>query len=197
MITAYYTYLWLRKNGTPYYVGKTARLSRAYGGGRHSVHRPLDKDRIVVQDWPSEEDAISAEMLLIACYGRMDNGTGMLYNHTDGGEGSSGQKQSAETIRRRASQIRGRARQECVRKAISASKLGKKNPSYKARGERHWNRGLTRSEETRRELRAKRALQDMSYRRKSVCKRGHERTPDNTDTKRSCRLCKRLLRGAL
>jgi hypothetical protein len=76
----FYTYLWLREDGTPYYVGK-GRGRRAFRKGSPSI------DRVLIQAFPSEEDALAAEIFLIAYYGRKDLGTGILRNLTDGGDG--------------------------------------------------------------------------------------------------------------
>ena len=78
----FYTYLWLREDGTPYYVGK--------GSGRRATRKRRGsptKDRIIVQDFLSEAEAFEAEKILIAYYGRKDIGTGILINLNDGGEG--------------------------------------------------------------------------------------------------------------
>ncbi len=80
-----YTYLWLREDGTPYYVGKGTG-SRGFYSSAHFVNCPPDEARIVIQEWDSEQEAFDAERLLIACYGRKDLGTGCLRNRTDGGE---------------------------------------------------------------------------------------------------------------
>lgn len=80
----YYTYMWLRENGTPYYVGK-GQDDRAF----HQFERqfpPPDRSRILIQEFPSEEDAFFAEIFLITYYGRKDIRTGILRNLTDGGE---------------------------------------------------------------------------------------------------------------
>jgi len=60
--------------------------------------RPSDRSlvKIIAEDL-SEPDAFQLEMLLIQLYGRIDLGTGCLRNQTDGGEGTSGTKQSSET----------------------------------------------------------------------------------------------------
>lgn len=81
----YYTYLWLRKTGTPYYVGKGSG-HRAYYGFRNRVVPPPPKDRIVIQYFESEEEAYEAEKFLISFYGRKDQNTGCLINLTDGGD---------------------------------------------------------------------------------------------------------------
>lgn len=88
-MNSFYTYLWLRDDGRPYYAGK-GRGKRAFINSGHSVHRPLESSRIIVQDFDSEEEAFTAEKFLIAYYGRIDLGTGCLRNLTDGGDGHSG-----------------------------------------------------------------------------------------------------------
>ena len=85
----YYTYLWLREDGTPYYVGK-GKGNRAFTSNGHGVHKPKHKERVVIYPAESERDAFEAEIALIWYYGRRDLGTGCLRNLTDGGEGSSG-----------------------------------------------------------------------------------------------------------
>lgn len=77
-----YTYLWLREDGTPYYVGKGTK-KRA-----HTKHRvgkaPIG--RVLLQEHPTEGDALAAERFFIMYYGREDQGKGTLLNLTDGGE---------------------------------------------------------------------------------------------------------------
>lgn len=95
----FYTYLWLREDGTPYYAGKGTK-GRAF---RKNTHRfpPPSKDRIVLQEWETEREAFEAEKLLISYYGREDLGTGCLLNLSDGGEWSTtGYKPSKETLER-------------------------------------------------------------------------------------------------
>jgi hypothetical protein len=80
----FYSYLWLREDGTPYYVGKGTKR-RAYDSRLY--HRPpKDRTRIIVQEFASEEDALFAECFLIALFGRKDLSEGCLINLTDGGE---------------------------------------------------------------------------------------------------------------
>jgi len=80
----FYTYLYLRYDGTPYYVGKGSG-NRAFSS-QHRVKPPTNTTRIMIQEFPSEQDAFEAEKFLIAYYGRIDQGTGCLRNLTDGGE---------------------------------------------------------------------------------------------------------------
>jgi hypothetical protein len=97
----FYTYLWLREDGTPYYVGKGSG-KRAYRKGCPTVEVIagfIDEpamDRIILQGHASESDAFFAEKFFIALYGRKDLGTGCLRNLTDGGDGVSGYKATEE-----------------------------------------------------------------------------------------------------
>ena len=84
----FYTYVWLRENGTPYYVGKGSG-SRAYA--KHwtrykTVYSAPPKERIVIYPAESETEAFETEIALIWYYGRKDLGTGCLRNRSDGGE---------------------------------------------------------------------------------------------------------------
>lgn len=93
--TIYYVYVYLRKNGTPYYVGKgcKGRLTRKY----RSVAVPPE-DRIVLLGTElTEQEAFELEKLTIAEYGRKDTNSGLLYNFTDGGEGIAGFKHRQES----------------------------------------------------------------------------------------------------
>ena len=85
----FYTYMWLRGDATPYYVGKGTG-KRAFQRRDHGVHRPVADARILVQHWASEAEAFEMEKYYIRLFGRKDNGTGILKNLTNGGEGMSG-----------------------------------------------------------------------------------------------------------
>ena len=80
----FYTYIYRRKDGTPYYTGKGTG-DRAYQT-RHRV-RPPEPARILIQYWGSETEAFQMEKWYIKLFGRKDNGTGILRNMTDGGVG--------------------------------------------------------------------------------------------------------------
>jgi hypothetical protein len=143
-VKIFYTYMWLREDGTPYYVGKGS-------GDRAFRSDSLPKDRILIQDFPSEADAFEAEKFLIAYYGRKDLKTGILINMSEGGnappsrEGSHPEfseehrRKLAESNKRR----KGKYSQETLRKLREAA-LGKvpsvetrRKMSEASKGRRH------------------------------------------------------------
>jgi hypothetical protein len=101
----YYVYQYLRKDGSPYYIGKGSGR-RAYVKQR-TISRPTDTTQIqIIARHLSEPEAFLLETKLVALYGRVDLGNGILHNKTDGGDGghnvvnkiawNKGKKQSAE-----------------------------------------------------------------------------------------------------
>jgi len=90
--------MYLREDGTPYYVGKGNALKyRAYENhGRRFPVPPRDRIKILLENL-TEEQAFSNEIDYIAWYGRKDNNTGILRNLTNGGEGMSGYKHTEES----------------------------------------------------------------------------------------------------
>jgi len=111
--------MWLRYDGTPYYVGKGTK-NRAWRRGSPPF------ERVLVQEFPTEQDALEAEIFLISYYGRKDLKTGQLINHTDGGEGVSGWERSVEWRENQRQSMTGRTKSPEVRKKISDGQLGNK-----------------------------------------------------------------------
>jgi hypothetical protein len=126
----YYVYMYLREDGTPYYVGK-GKEKRAYSNNRN-INKPSENRIVFPYTNLTEEQAFQKEMELIAQYGRKDNGTGILRNRTDGGEGSSGRiwKMPPESVEK-----------------VRLSKLGKKQSPEHIEKIRQKNKGKKRSKE--------------------------------------------------
>jgi hypothetical protein len=86
----FYTYAYLREDRTPYYIGK-GKGRRLYKKGKGEVGKPTDKSRIIyLKQNITEDEAIKHEIYMIAVFGRIDLGTGILRNKTNGGDGVSG-----------------------------------------------------------------------------------------------------------
>lgn len=209
MIRLYYTYLWLREDGTPYYVGKGTWKENKFVNQERAYRKGAPPtERIILQIHPTEEEAFFAERFLISFYGRINNSTGCLRNYTDGGEGVCGYVPSEDVIRRRA-------------ESLSAVKKGKPIPHYdpkihseKMMGSRNYWWGKKRvfseewckrlslgkmghfvSEETKQKMKAAAKQRWEKVPRKIQCPKGHPYTEDNIYLQQGkyyrCLICKR------
>ena len=88
----YYTYAYLREDGTPYYIGKgqgNRAYVKRYGKGR--ARRPKNLNNIILlKQNLTEQEAFKHEKYMIFVFGRKDLRTGIIYNRTNGGDGRSG-----------------------------------------------------------------------------------------------------------
>lgn len=94
----YYTYAYLRKNKTPYYIGKGTG-DRAYVPHKRKNgvdFKPKNKNQILIlKKFINEKDAYLHEKYLIFLYGLKIN-SGLLINMTNGGDGGGHIKYSLE-----------------------------------------------------------------------------------------------------
>jgi hypothetical protein len=124
----YYTYAYLREDRTLYYIGK-GKGNRAYRRRDGGINPPKDKSRILIlKNNLTEEEAFKHEIYMIAVFGRNDLGTGILYNRTNGGDGTSGWIPSEETKKKISEKATGRIMSENDRLQMSKSQIGRKHP---------------------------------------------------------------------
>jgi len=186
--------MWLREDGTPYYVGKGSG-KRAFTNRDHVVRKPSN-DRIAIIACDSEEEAFEKEIELIRMWGRKDLGTGILHNRTDGGDHPPchrGVGDSEETRRKKSASAKLKVFTPEHRANIAAAKTGKKRgpltPEWRAniaaanrgreypKGGTPWNKGKTAS------LKAKINMsiaQTARFARQRTAQHGLQKIPSQT-----------------
>ena len=117
----FYVYMYVRDDGTPWYIGKGSKYRR-----RHYNHhlprefqRPADEFIITVKENMTESAAFALEVELIAKYKRECDG-GTLVNKCLGGAGTKGFKHSPD----RPSPMKGKQHSAESKAKMSAAKQG-------------------------------------------------------------------------
>jgi group I intron endonuclease len=158
---------------SPYYIGK-GKGRRAYSSTRTGAPRPQDPSFIVfIQEGLTEDEAFELEKYCIALYGRVDLGTGILRNLTDGGEGVTGRivseevkERIADAQRKEKHRLWGKHLPEETKQKISEAIRGEKHPmwgkthakesrskmSRSKQGEKNNRFGVRLSQETRQKM---------------------------------------------
>jgi hypothetical protein len=158
----YYTYAYLREDGTPYYIGR-GKGNRAFDV-THRIKVPPKERVLFLKQNLTYAEATEHEIYMIAVLGRKDLGTGILRNLTDGGEGTPGRIKSLEEREKLRKANTGKKQSEQTKAKLREIKTGvptnhtpetrlKKSQNWKqnnpnasgnsVRGKRVWNNGFT------------------------------------------------------
>jgi len=148
----FYTYAYLRKDNTPYYIGKGSE-KRIFSRGGRSCVTPKDKSKIIfLKQNLTEEEAFKHEIYMISVFGRKDLGTGILHNKTNGGDGSSGAVRSYELRKKISDSLKGRTFTKEHLEKISKANIGKTHTEETKKKLSIINKGKIITEETRKKM---------------------------------------------
>lgn len=136
----YYTYTYLREDGTPYYIGK-GKGNRAFS--KHNGFYPPPKERILfLKTHLTEKEAFKHEIYMIAIFGRKDLSSGILHNKTNGGDGCSGKIMTKKDIENRRKGRLGKPLSDSHKKKISESSRGTPKTMSEKRKQSDIEKGL-------------------------------------------------------
>lgn len=170
-MSKYYVYqLRLENSKLPFYIGKGCGNRRNVHLMQCSLKRPSHKNhtilkamrdgvRVVVEiihQNLTNAEAVELEMSEIRNRGRMDNGTGYLTNHTDGGDGTPGHIKSEDHRRKISMANRGKVRTAEQRLTYSKASRGRKLSPEHVERIRKMNTGRKASDETKAKMKATR-----------------------------------------
>jgi hypothetical protein len=183
-VEMYYVYFYLREDYSPYYVGKGSG-KRAYTKGPKEVKPPKDKSRVkIIKVDLAEEEAFALEKLYILMFGRIDLGTGILRNKSDGGDGSSGRIASPEERRKRSEMMKGVKRPQWIYDKIAASNTGKKASAETRAKISAIHKGRKHSEEHKRNVsEAKKGFKhtEEAKQKMSAARKGKKLSPEHVE----------------
>ena len=146
-MTIYYVYAYLRKDGTPYYIGKgtgnRAWVPHRYKSPKNNYYKGIatpPKDRIVILETKlTSIGAFALERKMIRWYGRKDLNTGILHNKTDGGEGLDNVIRTEKWKSNISNSHKGKSKSDSHRESLSKS----------LKGNTPWNKGVYEKREYR------------------------------------------------
>jgi hypothetical protein len=134
----YYTYAYLREDGTPYYIGKGKGKRLYYKYGKN-CKPPKDRSRIIkLKQNLTEEEAFRHETYMISVFGKKCDGTGILMNIADGGNAPPKICGDKHHMKR-----------EEYKKRVSEKLKGENNPRWR---KEPWNKGIPIKEEVRQKI---------------------------------------------
>ncbi|PDT79954.1 NUMOD3 domain-containing DNA-binding protein [Sinorhizobium sp. BJ1] len=138
----FYVYAWLRPCGTPFYIGKgvgkrdrQVKNNPIFKNILSKIKRSGNEPVLIrILENLDEDEAFEMEKALIKSYGRKNNGTGILANMTDGGDGVSGWVASDETRSKMSESQKGKVFSPETRKKIGdANKARRQSEGTRAK----------------------------------------------------------------